>query len=139
MAGYFPSSLKSDLPDYSTSEVKTGQKWIDGKDIYMRTFENNTTFSGTTPHDAYVAASLISDIDKIVDMETILTIHDSGSNTDNDMYGNCVVIDPYVSGNYPRSFIRTSYDASNGINLYGMVGSNLSITKSIHTAYYTKQ
>lgn len=39
MAGYFPSRIKSDLPDYSTSRVKTGQKWIDGKDIYMKTFD----------------------------------------------------------------------------------------------------
>lgn len=40
MAGYFPSSLKSDFPDFSTSEVKTGQKWIDGKDIYCIVFNN---------------------------------------------------------------------------------------------------
>ena len=26
------------LPDYSTTEHKTGQKWIDGKDIYERTY-----------------------------------------------------------------------------------------------------
>ena len=39
MAGYFPSSMKSDFANYSTNTVKTGQKWIDGKDIYMKTFE----------------------------------------------------------------------------------------------------
>lgn len=27
------------LPDYSTTEQKTGQKWIDGKDIYFRVLE----------------------------------------------------------------------------------------------------
>ena len=27
------------LPDYSTTEQKTGQKWIDGKDIYFKTVE----------------------------------------------------------------------------------------------------
>ena len=27
------------LPDYSTTEQKTGRKWIDGKDIYFRTFD----------------------------------------------------------------------------------------------------
>lgn len=38
MAGYFPSRIKSDIPDYSTTEYKTGQKWIDGKDIYQCVF-----------------------------------------------------------------------------------------------------
>lgn len=28
------------LPNYSTTEQKTGQKWIDGKDIYFRTYAN---------------------------------------------------------------------------------------------------
>lgn len=27
------------LPDYSTDEQATGQKWIDGKDIYFKTFD----------------------------------------------------------------------------------------------------
>lgn len=34
------------LPDYSTTEKKTGQKWIDGKDIYFRTFTGS--LDGTT-------------------------------------------------------------------------------------------
>lgn len=35
------------MPDYSTTEQKTGQKWIDGKDIYFRTFTGLTiTTSG---------------------------------------------------------------------------------------------
>ena len=29
-------------PAYSTEEVNTGQKWIDGKDIYCRVFSSNT-------------------------------------------------------------------------------------------------
>jgi hypothetical protein len=35
------------LPDYSSTEQKTGQKWIDGKDIYFRTVElpNNLTLT----------------------------------------------------------------------------------------------
>jgi hypothetical protein len=33
------------LPDYSTTEQKTGQKWIDGKDIYFRTIVYDTPFN----------------------------------------------------------------------------------------------
>lgn len=39
-----PSSIKN----YSTTEQKTGQKWIDGKDIYFRTFVvDNPTYDST--------------------------------------------------------------------------------------------
>ena len=33
----------SSLPNYSTEEQKTGQKWIDGKDIYVKVFSNLST------------------------------------------------------------------------------------------------
>lgn len=35
--------------DYSTDEVNTGQKWIDGKDIYIKTFtfESPVTITGS--------------------------------------------------------------------------------------------
>lgn len=37
------------MPNYSTTEQKTGQKWIDGKDIYFRTFDlgSNVSFSSS--------------------------------------------------------------------------------------------
>lgn len=31
------------LPDYSTTEKKTGQKWIDGKDVWFRVVEGDLT------------------------------------------------------------------------------------------------
>lgn len=37
--------------DYSTSEQATGKKWIDGKDIYIKTIEPNITTSGTVTGD----------------------------------------------------------------------------------------
>lgn len=38
----------SSIVNYSTSEQKTGQKWIDGKDIYFRTFVvDNPTYDTT--------------------------------------------------------------------------------------------
>lgn len=35
------------LPDYSTTEQKTGQKWIDGKDVYLKVYQNIQTASNT--------------------------------------------------------------------------------------------
>ena len=40
--------------DYSTSEVKTGATWIDGKPIYRK------TFTGTSPASAYTYTSVIT-------------------------------------------------------------------------------
>lgn len=36
------------MPNYSTSEQKTGQKWIDGKDIYFQTVNFGTLPNATT-------------------------------------------------------------------------------------------
>ena len=33
----------SGLPDYSTTEKKTGQKWIDGKDVWFKVVEGDLT------------------------------------------------------------------------------------------------
>lgn len=38
----YPSGGGS-LPDYSTTEQRTGQKWIDGKDIYFKTLDVDCT------------------------------------------------------------------------------------------------
>lgn len=37
-------SDSSSLPDYSTTETKTGRKWIDGKDVYQITFTGTANF-----------------------------------------------------------------------------------------------
>lgn len=47
------------MPNYSTTEQKTGQKWIDGKDIYFRTFtglsiQSNTSWINTDIDISYV-------------------------------------------------------------------------------------
>lgn len=49
------------LKDYSTSEVDTGQKWIDGKTIYQKSY---TSFSGTSGSSRTLDLGL-SGIDKI--------------------------------------------------------------------------
>ena len=52
MAGYFPSSYKSaggsgSMVDFSTSEVDTGVKWIDGKNIYCIVYHYGTSLSSS--------------------------------------------------------------------------------------------
>ena len=42
-------------PAYSETEVNTGQKWIDGKDVYCK------VFSGTTPESGYSSLSVTYD------------------------------------------------------------------------------
>lgn len=43
-------------PNYSTSEQKTGQKWIDGKDIYFRVVEGNGSFTTSDYFGSYSGA-----------------------------------------------------------------------------------
>ena len=38
MAGMYQAAKTAALPDYHTTEYKTGQKWTDGKDIYQCVF-----------------------------------------------------------------------------------------------------
>lgn len=50
-------------PDYSTSEVNTGQKWIDGKDVYRKVFSTSSAGAsgftiGTIPNLAEVISQL---------------------------------------------------------------------------------
>lgn len=51
------------MPDYSDTEQKTGQKWIDGKDIYFRTFTGLTITTSSTWQDTGINSG---------DMDTIL-------------------------------------------------------------------
>lgn len=64
---------KMDAPsggvDYSTTEQNTGHKWIDGKDIYQKTFFG--TLSNTT-----ITFSLPEGIDKIVSFDGLLKATD---------------------------------------------------------------
>ena len=57
--------------NYSTSEQNTGLKWIDGKDIYQRTFSFTTTRNGqaTTVED-----SLITNLDKVVSTDIMFVL-----------------------------------------------------------------
>lgn len=49
--------------DYSTSEVNTGFKWIDGKLIYKRTFTGTITVAANTRHVALITTGVANIID----------------------------------------------------------------------------
>lgn len=51
------------LPNYSTTEQLTGQKWIDGKDIYFKTL---ATPISITANDQWISTAF-SDIDNLID------------------------------------------------------------------------
>ena len=54
-----------EVNDYSTTEVNTGKKWIDGKDIYRKVVEIETLPNATAGNYAHG----ISNIDDIVDIK----------------------------------------------------------------------
>lgn len=59
------------LSTYSTNEVKTGEIWIDGKPIYKKTIQFNTTTTGK-----HSLRHNISNLDTVVDVRG--TTKDSG-------------------------------------------------------------
>ena len=62
------------LPNYSTTEQLTGQKWIDGKDVYFKTYQTTTT-----PNvDNYIDLTS-ANIDKIISNDGTFFIDASGN------------------------------------------------------------
>lgn len=103
-------------PNYSTSEQKTGQKWIDGKDIYFKTYVVNNVSSN--PSD-WVLIDTISGVDEIINS--------------NDTF-------KFTSSNitYGAYYVSTSYrHATNGLYYYiREIGSGTGDLRT--TIYYTK-
>ena len=60
-------------PAYSETETATGQKWIDGKDIYMRVFSG--TFPEITASQSVTITTAI--IDKLVAFHSVLKLTNS--------------------------------------------------------------
>lgn len=59
------------LPDYSTTEQLTGQKWIDGKDIYFKVLDLSSN-PITLQHDGWVSTTAAATgIDAIIDGNVI--------------------------------------------------------------------
>ena len=57
------------LPDYSTTEHKTGRKWIDGKDLWEVTLVNTNAVTGTST--TIDISSLNADYVKVVDCNLV--------------------------------------------------------------------
>lgn len=54
--------------DYSTAEQKTGVKWIDGRDIYQRTFVKTLASSPDADASSFLIASGLDTIDVLIDI-----------------------------------------------------------------------
>lgn len=55
------------MPSYSTVEQKTGQKWIDGKDIYFKTFDLGSDVAFTSSDWINMSSYIsISGWDKVI-------------------------------------------------------------------------
>lgn len=107
-----PNSIKN----YSTTEQKTGQKWIDGKDIYFKTYVVNNVASN--PSD-WVLIDTISGVDEFISSNDTFKF-----TTSNITYGGY-----YVSTSYRHS--------TNGLYYYvrELGGGSGDIRTTI---YYTK-
>jgi hypothetical protein len=111
------------LPNYSTTEQKTGQKWIDGKDIYRKTF----AASGGSYTSPIFIPHGISNIETVVNKNGSL------------YYGrtyHAISIDHAEPGN------SVAYSIINADNIVLSYGSDYSgvnaISKYDVTLYYTK-
>lgn len=103
-------------PNYSTSEQKTGQKWIDGKDIYFKTYILSNIASN--PGD-WTLIDTISGVDEIINSHE--TFKYSNSNI-----------------TYGQYYVSTSYrHATNGLYYYiREIGGGSGELKT--TIFYTK-
>lgn len=54
--------------DYSTAEQKTGVKWIDGRDIYQRTFVKTLAYLPDADSSSFLIASGLDTIDVLIDI-----------------------------------------------------------------------
>ena len=88
-------SANSQKWDYSISEVNTGQKWIDGKDIFCKVY-NNVQLTNNT--EVVVDSSFGAD-KNIIDMKAIGKV--SGEHT---IYSNISNIQPGGDRAYPRYY-----------------------------------
>lgn len=64
-----PAIANAGAVDYSTTEQPTGQKWIDGKDIYFKTIEFDTTFQLNPTSWTTITSG--SNMDKLLSVMTV--------------------------------------------------------------------
>lgn len=118
--------------DYSTTEQNTGIKWIDGKDIYQKTFIDETEFSGSSTHTHSIPNSLIDGIHEVISIESKALI---GSEY---YFGSQLIITPGTSSSNLTNYIRIGYDNTDGVYEYGKLENAFKATKFVITLFYTK-
>lgn len=100
----------SGVISYSTSEQATGKKWIDGKDIYIKTIEPNITTTGTVTGDIKRGTINISNYIAGVDMAFIDIEHSYYEPVSEQTRG-------FISAHYEKDtgeiYFSTLYDRTN--------------------------
>lgn len=112
--------------DYSTTEVKTGQTWIDGSDIYQKTYHISSV---TSP---YTSVASLVDVDKIIKYEGNAYV------TDQDTVYTMSIPFNRVSTNYAY-LVRTKTSQSDEFGI--SCGSDWNVAGTVHadvTIQYTK-
>ena len=105
--------------NYSTSEVNTGFKWIDGSDIYKKTVDIGTLPNNTTKNVAHG----ISNLSLILNYETVA-------------YGSAYLPIPYVTMTSQSTFqIQFSFSST---NISVVTGNDRTGYSAYVTMYYTK-
>lgn len=121
MAGFFPSTKKdAGLINYDVNIQKTGQKWIDGRDVYQATcvFAQAFTYNTTT-----VLVHNIPDIDAILNINAAHVEHGNGNKT--------------VLNHYETTASNNIYCAASDTNVSLYVGGNYSGVWQVNKLYIT--
>ena len=124
--------------DYSTSEVFTGQYWIDGKKIYKRTFSSTATKSAGTNRDTYYLTINNFVCDTLIDGFGFYEATRSGIKRVSQI-GSSAFSDDTARTPTEESII-SYYPASQSVGVYVMCfnGFFTSVDKITFTVYYTK-
>lgn len=114
----------NDLVDYSTTEIKTGKKWIDGKPIYRKVFYNEGTLTYT--NNKATIPSNISNMSALTKIEGIV----------NDSVGGYYTL-PYINIGQLSYGIGLEYDNSGNI-VVKQSAYDTRLTKYVFVLEYTK-
>jgi hypothetical protein len=110
------------LPNYSTAEQKTGQKWIDGKEIYFKTYTNIRLTSGTIA----VVDSNFGSSNNVVDIKCVISGISSG------------IRHQYITTAYNEGGNFSVFPEMNGDSLQIVVRGDWSNYSANIVIYYTK-
>lgn len=110
------------MPNYSTTEQKTGQKWIDGKDVYFKTL--HIVEESETNRKSYTTEVTSLSIEKIIKLDAMVKLGTAGSSS------------WYTSPFYYDTAKQMIVSATN--NLLNIYSDGWNFTEAYVTLYYTK-